>query len=174
MIEANFSNEPLKNVECIEIGKHSVIAQPDCFVVITESKNPILVVHLYLFDESDSFRELKLSSNVVVIGLGHKVHFVNTKTKEVNSHDLGCYFGHLYSYDQMGSDYFENEILVASSDRLYLFNIEGEVVWKSERLGIDGVVVHHIEQAQVFGAGEYDPPGGWVNFKLSAVDGKAI
>ncbi len=174
MVEAFFSDEIFDDLEIIEIEKYNQKTQPDSTVVITENKLPILKLNLYLHDESDCFRDIKISSNIVVVGFGHHIYFINTKTKIIESHSLECYFGHLYPIENVESNIFEKEVLVASSDHLYLFNRNGDLKWKSDLLGIDGVVIYDVKDSIVFGSGEHDPPGGWIDFKVSLVNGKTI
>jgi hypothetical protein len=47
-------------------------------------------------------------------------------------------------------------------------------MWESERLGIDGVVVHAVEGDVIEGDGEWDPPGGWQPFELSLASGERV
>lgn len=56
--------------------------------------------------------------------------------------NLASYFGHLYLTDDL--------LLVATATQLHCFNPNGTSTWSSTTLGIDGVVVHHIEQDMIY------------------------
>lgn len=45
-------------------------------------------------------------------------------------------------------------------------------MWRSDALGIDGVIVDRISADEIEGQGEWDPPGGWKPFRVSAHSGK--
>jgi hypothetical protein len=48
----------------------------------------------------------------------------------------------------------------------------GKHIWKSECVGIDGVILQEITHSAINGIGEMDPPGGWVPFSLNPSTGK--
>jgi hypothetical protein len=48
-------------------------------------------------------------------------------------------------------------LLLASGDRLFRMEPDRSVLWKSEYLGIDGVIVHEPGPIVVRGEGEWDP-----------------
>ncbi|BCZ45775.1 hypothetical protein psyc5s11_18420 [Clostridium gelidum] len=47
-------------------------------------------------------------------------------------------------------------------------------MWTAEILGIDGVLVNNFDGERIYGAGEYDPPGGWVDFVINSRTGKRV
>lgn len=76
------------------------------------------------------------------------------------------YFDHLY-LDQ-------GQIYVAGCYDLHCIDPFGQIIWKSEGLAIDGVIVESFEGELVIGAGEWDPPDGWRPFALDRLTGKTI
>ena len=173
MIEAGFSNQS-ENLEPIKIGSVHT-SEPDHVVVITQDGNPIIELWFYLKDETNCFKDIKISNQYVVIGCGHKVSFVNIISKEVITHDLKrSYFGHLYPVYDIESKFFDKQIIVASSNCLYLYTEQGSLVWSSVELGVDGVVVSNISNGIISGSGECDPPGGWIDFMLELKSGNVI
>ena len=55
-----------------------------------------------------------------------------------------------------------------------MFATDGSLLWTSEELGIDGVVVNDFDHDIIRGDGEWDPPGGWRPFAVNANNGKII
>jgi len=50
--------------------------------------------------------------------------------------------------------------------------LNGELLWKTGQLGIDGVLVHKVSPTRIEGSGEWDPPGGWRPFVLTPTTGE--
>lgn len=69
----------------------------------------------------------------------------------------------------------EDAVCIARTDeRLFRFGADGRLLWKSEELGYDGVVVHDITNNFVDGSGQFDAPDGWRPFRISLATGQAI
>lgn len=117
-------------------------------------------------DECFAFEEVRLWSGLVVIGWGHRVYLVEPRTRAVSALDLGGYFGHLYPEQQC--------LLVASAERLFRVEPDGSLPWRTDVLGIDGVVVHEVADGVIRGSGEWDPPGGWRPFQVSLSSGQRV
>jgi hypothetical protein len=79
---------------------------------------------------------------------------------------LGTYFGHAYPS--------ETFLLVASAERLFQVALDGSLTWRPEYLGVDGVIVERISTDHIEGQGEWDPPGGWKHFRVSAHSGRLL
>jgi hypothetical protein len=77
---------------------------------------------------------------------------------------MSGYYGHLYVDDE----YF----YVADAESLFCIDKAGSVIWHSKNLGIDGVIVEKFTASQIYGSGEWDPPGGWKDFVLDKKTGK--
>jgi hypothetical protein len=140
---------------------------PDRFVVVESSEGPLLRVDLYgSGDECFAFEEVCLWSGFVVIGWGHRVYLVELRTRAVSSFDLGRYFGHLYPAAQY--------LLVASAECLFRIEPDGSLLWRTDVLGIDGVVVDQVADGVIRGQGEWDPPGGWRPFRVCLNTGQLV
>jgi hypothetical protein len=111
-----------------------------------------------------AFEDAILWRGNLIIGFGSWVHAIPVATRKAISFDVDPYFGHIYPT----ADY----LLIASGVSLYRMEPDCSLLWESPRLGIDGVVVHEAGPQSVRGDGEWDPPGGWRPFLLSANDGK--
>jgi hypothetical protein len=57
---------------------------------------------------------------------------------------------------------------------LICLNEHAEEVWRRRDLGIDGVVVDGVTNGFIEGQGEWDPPGGWQRFRLTASTGEPV
>ena len=141
------------------------LGAPDRYVLVREGENVVMRVELYRQrDEYHCFEAAEIWQDFVVIGIGERVHLIHLKTREATEHCLGSYFVHLYPAD--------SAVYVTSAERAFKIGPEGKVLWASDRLGIDGVLIHEINSTTVLGEGEWDPPGGWRPFTISAQTGK--
>jgi hypothetical protein len=133
-------------------------------VLVTSAGMPLLVVALNV--DSGPFRDAVVWHDNVVIGYGDAVHVVSLSTREIVSHALDSYFGHLYVID--------DALLVTDARRVLRLADHGAVMWKSTWVGIDGVTIDAIEDGIISGDGEWDPPGGWQPFRLSLETGETV
>jgi len=160
--------EEWRRVESVTVGRVPPgQGTPDRFVTVRNGAQPLLRVDVYADDEDASpFSDVSIWHGHAVVGFGHHVHAVSLAQRAVTTIQLDSYFGNLYPT----RDY----LLVASGVRL--FRIEPDVClgWTSEPLGIDGVVVTDPGPPVIHGQGEWDPPGGWRPFSLSAADGRPV
>ena len=62
-------------------------------------------------------------------------------------------------------------LLVASGQGIVRIDPHGNVVWRNDDIGLDGVIVHDISDSIVEGDAEWDPPGGWRPFRISLATG---
>lgn len=74
------------------------------------------------------------------------------------------------------SEFFRcsDRLLAASACDLTCFDAAGKLVWESQGLGLDGVVVQDCANRYIRVSGEWDPPGGWVDAVLDAQTGEKI
>jgi hypothetical protein len=110
------------------------------------------------------FVECVVWRDYVALGWGGSCHVIDPVTRDVRSIDFEIYFGHLYP--------LEEKLLVASESDMTCLNARRDILWRSGRLGIDGVVVDHVVDDLVVGKGQWDPPGGWQPFQLSLLSGR--
>lgn len=136
----------------------------DGFVAVEENHQPRLRIDVY--GNSPMFREAMIWNGIVVIGWGDEIHFVELKNRLTKTVPLGSYFGHMYATDKF--------LLAASGERLFRFDERAELQWISDELGLDGVLVHDIDDDFISGDGEWDPPGGWKPFRVKVDSGRLI
>jgi len=155
-------------MEPVRLGRVPAgLGAPDRFVAVESGEAALLRVDLYSSsDEAFVFEDVRIWSKFAAIGWGEYVYLVDPRTRQVSTIPLGSHFGHMYPT--------ENHLLVASGERLLSIAPAGNVVWQSEHLGIDGVVVNKVDGEVVQGEGEWGPPGGWRPFSVSLRSGQTL
>lgn len=161
MVEAPWLDAP-----CVRVGEvPSYLPTPDAYVTVTDNDEPLLRVDVYA-EGPAPFREALIWESWIVIGVGYDLHLVRPEGGSTKSVSLGFYFGHLYP--------MEDRLLVASGDKLFCLTPDGGIAWVSKDVGLDGVIVDHVEDNVVYGQGEWDPPGGWEPFQVSLTTGAVM
>jgi hypothetical protein len=171
MLEAHLitaQDEMPLNVPHLHVGltnrKYPIVVAS---VLVEKASNPVMTISVYGNDDDYFFKQSVLLWNTyIVIGVGHQVTFVHLANHASTTTDLGCYFGYLYPADGL--------LLIASARYLHCFGSDGNLLWMSKELGIDGVIVEQISDGTVSGLGEWDPPGGWKAFNLSLATGQSV
>jgi|tagenome__1003787_1003787.scaffolds.fasta_scaffold20721939_2 hypothetical protein len=136
---------------------------PDRYVTVSRDGDPFLRVDIYADSGSSAFEEAIVWRENVVVGFGYDVHLIGLSDHAHRSIPLEWYFGHLYPS--------ERNLFVTSAQRVFCIGPDQRVLWRSEIVGIDGVVLDEIDGPIVRGRGEWDPPGGWRPFALLASSG---
>jgi hypothetical protein len=141
---------------------------PDVFVLVETPDQTRLRIDVYTDRslESFSFQEAALWQDWIIIGFGERLYWVPLNKSLPITITLGSYFGHLYLTDEI--------LLAATAEQLLCFNRDGKQMWASPVLGIDGVVVNHIETDRIYGEGEWDPPHGWRPFQIRIASGELV
>jgi hypothetical protein len=142
------------------------LGTPDAYVLVENDGRPFIRVDVYGAEDCYAFEDVIVWREFVVIGFGSRVHMVNYQTQVTITFELESYFGHFYPGDEW--------LIIASGCRLLLIGPTGSVAWKTEELGLDGVIVDSIEGALIHGQGEWDPPGGWRPFQVRLDTGEKI
>jgi hypothetical protein len=100
------------------------------------------------------------------VAVGHKGFFYLfdlSLKKNLLILEMQGYFGHMYLNDE--------HFYISDSASIHCVNHEGKVVWQNTNLGIDGVIVEKFQGGKIYGSGEWDPPGGWIDFILEEKTG---
>ena len=137
----------------------------ECYVTVLEDDKPVLRVDVYAYGpDCFAFQDAIVWRDNLIVGFGSHVHAIALADRSATTVALESYFGHVYPT----RDY----LLLASGERLFRMEPDRSILWKSEPLGIDGVVVREPGPTVVRGEGEWDPPGGWRPFAVFAIDGR--
>lgn len=111
------------------------------------------------------FKQAMLIGHLLAVGYQqHFYLFDLSANKHLLTLQMDGYFGHLY-FDQ---DVF----YVTDSEQAYCITKEAIILWESEAVGLDGVIIDHFMDHEIHGSGEWDPPGGWKDFVLDRQTGK--
>jgi hypothetical protein len=156
--------EDIKSVRvgCIPNG----LGTPDAYVLIENDGAPLIRVDVHGYEKSYAFEDVIVWREFAIIGFGYQVHLVDYQTQEIITFELDSYFRHFYFCDEW--------LIVASGYRLLLIGPTADVVWKTEYLGLDGVIIDTIEDNLIRGRGSWDPPGGWRMFQVRLDTGEKI
>jgi hypothetical protein len=161
-------SEPWLSLEPVRVGKPpSGLGTPDVYVIV-DAGETLLRIDVYSpgDERCAPFQEVLIWGDLVVIGFGHHAFLVPLHGGQPGTIDVGSYFGHLYAKDDV--------LIVASESRLFRIARNGELIWTSPEVGIDGVEVDRIEDGVVYGQGEWDPPGGWKPFVVRLDAGERV
>lgn len=113
------------------------------------------------------FKQAMIIDNLLLVGYQEHFYLYNLSIeKNIVSIEMAGYFSQFYLH--------LNLIYVADAEGLWCINYSGNVVWKNENLGLDGVIILKFEDDKIYGSGEWDPPGGWKDFLLDLKTGTEI
>ncbi len=158
---------PWTSMPPLQLGKlPSGFGTADLFIAITDNGRPILRVDLYEECESVPFKDALLRGNLVFVGFGDAIYVIDPGLRSGSIIALNSYFAAFYS----ASEYF----LAASGTGLLRLSTEGEVIWRTPNLALDGVIVTGVDDKLIKGEGEWDPPGGCKSFMLRLDSGELI
>lgn len=150
----------------VRVGRiPATLGTPDRYVTVADDDRLVLRVDVYSYGaDCFAFENAIVWRGNLVVGFGSHVHAVCIATRAAVSVPLECYYGDFYAT----ADY----LLIASGERLFRMEPDRSILWKSPVLACDGVVVHDAGPPVIRGEGEWDPPGGWRPFAVSALDGR--
>ncbi len=153
-------------LEPVRVGDVTTgLGTPALFVMVADGDDPVLRVDVYSTGtECFAFQDAIVWRGNLVVGFGGHLHAISVADHSALSIATEPYFGHLYPTQ----DY----LLVASGERLLRMEPDRSILWCSEALGVDGVVVHDPGPSIIRGEGEWDPPGCWRSFAISSRDGR--
>jgi hypothetical protein len=113
------------------------------------------------------FSEAVKEGSVLAVGIYDHFYLFNiSSNKSMLALKLNFYFNKLYWYND---DFF-----VTDACEMYRINTFGQVKWKSNTLGIDGVLIHKFNEGKIYGSGQIDPPDTWDEFILDINTGRII
>lgn len=179
-LEQHTPGDETEGVSIIDVNPFGANGKKDRRLLISKEAEPILILQLYVRADEDgwlissAFSDFLLNESHVAIICGDHFHVYDMTTHTFKSHPLGDYVAHIYSVPDIYSDRLNDRVMVATYCHVFLIDITAGILWKSDRCAIDGVIITSIENGTVLGQGEWDPPGGWVSFKLDLQTGTAI
>jgi hypothetical protein len=140
----------------------------DRYCLILNNGDPYRRLDLYPRTDGDChpFDEVLVWNDLIVIGFGSRVFFVNLKSRTVKTYEMETYYCCVHP--------LPGNLLIASAEALRCMDSNGDLLWHNADLGIDGVTVNRVESGLIYGEGEWDPPGGWRPFVLDLRTGQPV
>ena len=140
----------------LQLGPPS-LGTPWAYLLVERDEQPWLRACLEL-EEHDypAFEECLEWLEALWVGFGSHVFRIGLPDLEIREIKLDDYFGGFYP--------LQDGLLVCSARQLYHLDALGNLLWISPEIGLDGVVVHDVSAGVIHGQGEWDPPGGWLDF----------
>lgn len=119
------------------------------------------------FEYSSTFSGALLVDDLLAIGYENFFCLFDIASNEVVLWlEMEWYFGYLY--------YNNDTFYVADASKILSIMRDGTIIWQSDVVGFDGVVIDKFTDDNIYGQGEYDPPGGWKDFILDIKTGKTL
>jgi len=159
--------EPISEVETKDLFEINPHSETDCeFVRIKNASTFEPLINLKVeSDDSPTFKQSEVVDGIAIIGYGNRFSIFDLNKKEIKANlSFDGYFGSF----KVNS----GEIFVATDSELINLNFQGIEKWKTDNLGIDGVIISQITEREITGSGEWDPPDGWESFTLYRETGK--
>lgn len=164
-------DQPWLEMDPVRVGAiPSGLGTADQYILLSDESRPLLRVDAYGDSElCQPFSHSMVWRGFLVIGWGACVYLIDIVSREVTEcpleeHEWYC------SAIHAGDDY----LLAASNERLYRLAPDGSLVWCSERVAIDGIIIDSVEAGVIKGQGECDPPDGWRDFAIYLDTGQLI
>ena len=137
-----------------------------CCIDVRESGTSVGTVQVQHDFAGAPFRSIVSFGDWLAIGLSDVAVLVNRRFSNSWLYPLDGYFGSFYLvYDKL---------LVCSASQVVALGLLGQEMWRTEGLGLDGVIIHQHDETSVSGTGEMDPPGGWLPFVLDHRTGRRL
>ena len=150
---------------CTESAEHAITIEKGKIHII--SKNGKLYLEIEVPENSwNSFNRAIFFGDYFCIGCGDVVYFVNLDDLTVKEVAQDMYFGYFYEY--------HNRLFIASGTSLSCYDENCNMIWKTDMIAVDGVIVNEIDEEKIEVSCEMDPPGGWCEKVISYESGKEI
>ncbi len=137
------------------------------YVIESNEEGDQRVFKIHYSFHCSPFKEIRRIGDLLFVG--HESHlyvFDVVKEENVLSMEMDGYFEGLYLHEDL--------VYVTGCHDLFCLNVRGEVLWKRDQLGIDGVIIDRFEGDLLWGSGEWDPPGGWRTFRCDRRSGEGF
>jgi hypothetical protein len=158
---------PWLTAPVVAVGaRPSTLGTLQLFGCVARNGQPIARLDIYGNPGSESYfqSEAVTWQENVVLGFGWHVYLISSSTLGCVDIDLPSYFKTL----KVTSDY----ALAVFGCGILRFDSRGAVVWENDALAIDGVEIDRIQDNEISGRGDWDPPGDWRPFTISLIDGR--
>ena len=150
-------NEGFENIKRIVLGSGR------SYYIYRDDK-PYVVIEVRSFD---CFSETVFFCDHLVIGNYYEgIYVINMPDLKAVHKEISGYFGRF--------EIIDDSLYVLGCNNITAFDSCMNEKWISEDIAVDGVLLNAIEGDTIVVSCETDPPGGWVNKRISLSDGKTI
>jgi hypothetical protein len=160
---------PWTEVPALAIGASpSGRGTPDLYALVSRASVPEYRLDLYAAGADEYYfrHQAFFVEQTLLVGFGETVFVIPWPPGEARTVRLRSYF---VSFHRAA-----DAIYVASGEDVTKLDLDGNVLWTSPQLAVDGVRVELITDEHVSGEAERDPPGDWRPFRLRASDGRPV
>jgi hypothetical protein len=148
-------------------GSISTSYSKQIFLILSEENTITRLYEIKYEVHCSPFKETLLIDNLLAVGHEKYFYLFNLVTNEnILKLEMNGFFGHLY--------YDKGVFYIADANGLHSINKNGEIHWSNVALAIDGVIVHEFIDNKILGSGEFDPPGGWIDFSIDKATGNEV
>jgi len=155
------------DVPCLISGDESVLYPNKIYLLHSENEELIDVYEIRYEYHISPFKQTLIVDNVLAVGYEKHFYLFDIFQREVLLliHMKG-YFGHLY--------FSQTDFYVTDAECVYRLDKTGKIIWQTDNLGHDGVIIEEMDALSIVGSGEWDPPGGWLKFMLDKTTGLVL
>jgi hypothetical protein len=148
-------------------GEASIDFNGKQFLSLTKENGRFTIYEIRYEYHGSPFKQAEILNNILVVGHDEYCYLFDIGTKrQLKVLRLSGYFGHIYLEDEF--------IYVADAYGIYCLSKNGTKLWSNNELGTDGVIINDFCDAEIYGIGEWDPPGGWEDFIIDKKTGKKL
>lgn len=159
VVNSEFSYE-FENVKRIFIGGGK------SFYVYKDDE-PYLAVEVNMLNYSEHFTDSTILGDYLLIGNYYEgVFVINLINYEVNNIKVDGYFGYFVEGKEC--------VYILGCENVIAINKDNSIIWKSDYIAVDGIVLNGIEDDVMSVSCEMDPPGGWVDREIDLLTGIVI
>jgi outer membrane protein assembly factor BamB len=159
ILPENYTEQPI-----LISGNSSIVHNQKQYLSCSQVDGTLSIYEIRYEHHSSPFKQAMVIGNNIAIG--HEEHFYLfnlTENTNIIKLKLSGYFGNFYVN--------ENLLYVTGANDLYCLDQIGIIKWQTKNLGIDGVIINDFTESDIYGNGEWDPPGGWEEFILDIKTG---
>ena len=128
---------------------------------------PYLSVEVNLLDGSEHFTDSFIIGDYLLIGNYYEgiftINLIDFGLKQIK---VDGYFGYFVAGREC--------VYILGCENIISINKEGNIIWTSGYLAVDGIVFNRIEEDSMSVSCEMDPPGGWIDKKIDLLTGKVV
>ena len=152
-------NYEFENVKRISIGTGKIF-------YVYKDDTPFLSVEVNSIIGGNFVDSIILGDFLYIGNYTEGVYVINLKDFNFNTISIDGYFGYFVK-DQ-------DCIYILGCENIIAIDIDGNIVWKSDSIAVDGIVCRGIEERIMYISCEMDPPGGWEDMKIDILTGKTV